>query len=206
MSELPVTARAISSSQQLQPVQAALPHQASAIAVSSGSVVKGAGGVSVGTVIAEAAMATVACSSSGGPVLAAVPSSAPHMATATFTSAALASSPAAACNPVVSAHSVAVVPAAVSLPSLPLPAMPSSSSPIHRARVVGAGGLHPRQAFTLPHSKKLKSGRHPQQPMHAAAAASAVSPVLAASCLSLHPPAAPVPANAVDARFWKPSR
>ena len=210
--ELPVTARAIASSpqQQQQPAIAATPHQGSptpATALSSaGSSLKAVGSV-VGTVIAEAALASVASVSS--PVMAALPSTAPQMATATFSGAAAASA-SAACSPVVPAHTVAVVPVA-SLPSLALPPLPASSSPVHIARIVGSAGLHPRQAFTLPHSKKPRTARHPQpqhqQPVQAASAAAAsAAPLLAASCLSLHPPAAPVPANALDGRFWKSGR
>ena len=84
----------------------------------------------------------------------------------------------------------------------------SAASPIHRARVLPA--VPPRQAYALPHSKKLKTGKPlPAQQLYgspvaacvAASAVSAVSATVASYAQPMH--ATAVQASAVDAKGWR---
>jgi len=98
----------------------------------------------------------------------------------------------------------AVVPASPVHSSTAVPAtLASAASPIHRARVLPS--VPPRQAYALPHSKKLKTGKAVaaqayNSPVAACIAATAV-PATVAYAQPLH--AAPIAAPVVDAKSWK---
>ena len=143
-------------------------------------------GVSVGTVIAEAA------------VSASIPS--------TFTATALISSPAGAATQMATASPASPTLASASphIASAVTATGTTTSASLQRARVVGAGSLHPRQAFALPQSKKMKV-KHTPAPLFASRVASALptssQPAAARPAGVIH--ATPVQASAVQGRAWR---
>ena len=151
------------------------------------------GAVLVGTVIAEAAVSASIPSAFTATAL--IPPSsvtATQMATASPASPTLASA---------SPHIIGAVQATAT--------GSATSSSLQRARVVGAGSLHPRQAFALPQSKKMKMKHthavHSSAPLFASRVGSAlpstVQTAAARPASVVH--ATPVQASAVQGRTWR---